>query len=390
MLNRIKEWRHRKWVAVLGDILLATMVLLLSLKGLQETNGCPCPPVPTWAYALVAVQALVLVGRRKWPVTVALISGFLALLYGVSSLPDPPVPYAALVAVYTAAARAPRRHAIIVAIVLAADIAIAMIVDWARSDYQDALFNYLIFATAWLLGYAAQARAERAAALEQQAIQVEKRQSAESARAVSEERNRISRELHDIVAHHVSMMVVQAEAAPLLLTRDPKSAADAMASISQTGREALKEMRRMMALMRDGQESPLSPQPSLSAVAELIDGVRSSGLDVSFDLTGEVRTLSPGAELAAYRVLQEALTNVVKHARGARADVSLDYGSEVLRIDVRNDARPESAQLDLPGGNGLAVMRERIALLGGDLKVGPDVGGFWEVRALIPVGGEAR
>jgi signal transduction histidine kinase len=386
VLDWIEDWRHRRWVAVLGDILLVIMVLLLSLKGLRETNGCPCPPVPNWGYLLVAVQALVLLGRRWWPVTVALISGVLALFYGVSTLPDPPVPYAALVAIYTAAAHAPRRRAIVVAVISAAEIAIAMIVDRARSDFQDALFNYLVFATAWLLGYAASAHTERAAALEERAVQVEKRQLAESARAVSEERSRISRELHDIVAHHVSMMVVQAEAAPLLLTRDPKAATDAMASISQTGRTALTEMRRMMTLMREGEESPLSPQPSLSAVRELIDSVRSSGLDVNFDLSGDVRALSPGAELTAYRVLQEALTNVLKHAQGTGADVSLDYGPEVLRIDVRNDAPQASSQLGLPGGNGLAVMRERIALLGGDLAVGPDARGAWRVSALIPVG----
>jgi hypothetical protein len=141
VLDWIEDWRHRRWVAVLGDILLVIMVLLLSLKGLRETNGCPCPPVPNWGYLLVAVQALVLLGRRWWPVTVALISGVLALFYGVSTLPDPPVPYAALVAIYTAAAHAPRRRAIVVAVISAAEIAIAMIVDRARSDFQDALFS---------------------------------------------------------------------------------------------------------------------------------------------------------------------------------------------------------------------------------------------------------
>jgi signal transduction histidine kinase len=158
-----------------------------------------------------------------------------------------------------------------------------------------------------------------------------------------------------------------------------------MASISQTGRTTLTEMRRMMTLMREGEESPLSPQPNLSAVGELIDGVRSSGLAVNFNLSGDVRALSPGAELTAYRVLQEALTNALKHARGTRADVSLDYGPEALHIDVRNAAPQVPRPLDWPGGNGLAVMRERIALVGGDLVVGPDARGAWRVSALIPV-----
>jgi signal transduction histidine kinase len=227
------------------------------------------------------------------------------------------------------------------------------------------------------------------AALEERATQLEQTHFLESARAVSEERNRISRELHDIVAHHVSMMVIQAEAAPLLLDKDPKAAADAMASISQTGRAALAEMRRMMALMREHEALPLSPQPNLSVVRDLIDGIRGSGLDVNFDLTGEVRALSQGTELTAYRLLQEALTNVAKHARGARADVRLDYGPEILRIDVRNDSAEPSGSLDLPGGNGLVVMRERVALLGGDLMVGPDEPGTWRVSALLPVGAPA-
>jgi signal transduction histidine kinase len=385
----IEKWRHRKWVAPLGDILLVAMVLALSLKGLSETNGCPCPPLPVWGYALVGVQSIVLLGRRYWPMTVALISGFLAMLYGVSSLPDPPVPYAALVAIYTAAARASQRRAILVAVISAAEIALAMILDRVKSDYQDALFNYLIFATAWLLGFAKSAHSERLAALEERATQLEQTHFLESARAVSEERNRISRELHDIVAHHVSMMVIQAEAAPLLLDKDPKAAADAMASISQTGRAALAEMRRMMALMREHEALPLSPQPNLSVVRDLIDGIRGSGLDVNFDLTGEVRALSQGTELTAYRLLQEALTNVAKHARGARADVRLDYGPEILRIDVRNDSAEPSGSLDLPGGNGLVVMRERVALLGGDLMVGPDEPGTWRVSAVLPVGAPA-
>jgi signal transduction histidine kinase len=386
----MEKWRHRTWVAPLGDILLAVMVLALSVKGLSETNGCPCPPVPVWGYLLVGVQSLVLLGRRYWPVTVALVSGFLALLYGVSSLPDPPVPYAALVAIYTAAARAPQRRAILVAVVSAAEIALALILDRAKSDYQDAIFNYLIFATAWLLGFAKSAHAERLAALEERAAQLERSQLLESARAVSEERNRISRELHDIVAHHVSMMVIQAEAAPLLIDRDPKAATEAMDSISQTGRAALTEMRRMMVLMREGEALPLAPQPDLSVVRELIDGIRSSGLDVSFDLSGDVRALPQGTELTAYRVLQEALTNVAKHARGARADVRLDYGPEALHIDVRNDSPEAADQIELPGGNGLAVMRERVALVGGDLTVGPDEQGDWRVSALLPVGSQAR
>jgi signal transduction histidine kinase len=386
----MEKWRHRTWVAPLGDILLAVMVLALSVKGLSETNGCPCPPVPVWGYLLVGVQSLVLLGRRYWPVTVALVSGFLALLYGVSSLPDPPVPYAALVAIYTAAARAPQRRAILVAVVSAAEIALALILDRAKSDYQDAIFNYLIFATAWLLGFAKSAHAERLAALEERAAQLERSQLLESARAVSEERNRISRELHDIVAHHVSMMVIQAEAAPLLIDRDPKAATEAMDSISQTGRAALTEMRRMMVLMREGEALPLAPQPDLSVVRELIDGIRSSGLDVSFELSGDVRALPQGTELTAYRVLQEALTNVAKHARGARADVRLDYGPEALHIDVRNDSPEAADQIELPGGNGLAVMRERVALVGGDLTVGPDEQGDWRVSALLPVGRQAR
>jgi signal transduction histidine kinase len=386
----MEKWRHRTWVAPLGDILLAVMVLALSVKGLSETNGCPCPPVPVWGYLLVGVQSLVLLGRRYWPVTVALVSGFLALLYGVSSLPDPPVPYAALVAIYTAAARAPQRRAILVAVVSAAEIALALILDRAKSDYQDAIFNYLIFATAWLPGFAKSAHAERLAALEERAAQLERSQLLESARAVSEERNRISRELHDIVAHHVSMMVIQAEAAPLLIDRDPKAATEAMDSISQTGRAALTEMRRMMVLMREGEALPLAPQPDLSVVRELIDGIRSSGLDVSFDLSGDVRALPQGTELTAYRVLQEALTNVAKHARGARADVRLDYGPEALHIDVRNDSPEAADQIELPGGNGLAVMRERVALVGGDLTVGPDEQGDWRVSALLPVGSQAR
>jgi signal transduction histidine kinase len=342
----------------------------------------------------VVGQCLPLVLRRRWPFAVVLVTGLLAIGYGLSSWPDPPVPYAGLVGLYSAAAHASRRLARLAAGLAAVGIGAAMAFDWPNADLKDVVLNYLVFATAWLLGDSARGRRDQARQLEARAEQLERTRVAEAERAVAEERNRIARDMHDVVAHNVSIMVVQAEAGPVVVERDPRRAVEVFDAISATGKQALAEMRRLLGVLRE-HPTELGPQPGVAYIPDLVAGVRAAGLDVDLEVTGEVRSLPPGVDLSAYRLLQEALTNVMRHAGPARARVRVEYGDDALRLEVTDDGvgalgSPDTDPDPDPepnsgAGHGLVAMRERVALVGGTLRAGPRPGGGWAVTAALPV-----
>nr|WP_269204688.1 sensor histidine kinase [Motilibacter deserti] len=269
-----------------------------------------------------------------------------------------------------------------------AALAVALAVD-ARADAQDVVVNVLLFASAWLLGDSTRGRRERAARLEERAAQLERTRAAEAAAAVVAERNRIARELHDVVAHHVSLMVVQAEAGPVVVERDPARAVAAFDSISATGKAALVEMRRLLGVLRsdvgpDAPAAPLAPQPGADRIDELVAGARAAGLDARLEVAGDVRPLPPAVDVSAYRLVQESLTNAVRHAGPARAVVRLAYEPECLAVEILDDG--PGADSPTPGsGLGLVAMRERVAVVGGSLHAGPRDGDGWAVRARLPL-----
>jgi signal transduction histidine kinase len=212
-------------------------------------------------------------------------------------------------------------------------------------------------------------------------------------RAVEEERARIAAELHDVVTHNVSVMVVQAGAGRRILDRSPADAREAMLAIEASGRTAMTELRHLLGLLspsgapeleEPGDQGALCPQPGLDEVPALVDRVRSAGLVVELRVTGTERGLAPGPDLAAYRVVQEALTNVIRHAEGARATVRIEYRADGLVVDVANAAGRRGSPAG-GTGRGLIGLRERIAIYGGSLEVGPRPGGGWRVRATIPL-----
>ncbi len=212
-------------------------------------------------------------------------------------------------------------------------------------------------------------------------------------RAVEEERARIAAELHDVVTHNVSMMVVQAGAGRRVLDSSPGDAREAMRAIEASGRTAMTELRHLLGLLAPpgapeldgpGDQGALRPQPGLDEVPALVERVRSAGLAVDLSVTGSERGLAPGPDLAGYRVVQEALTNVLRHADGARAQVRIEYRAQDLIIDVSNVARGTGHAAG-GGGRGLIGLRERIAIYGGSLEAGPRPGGGWRVRATIPL-----
>jgi signal transduction histidine kinase len=202
--------------------------------------------------------------------------------------------------------------------------------------------------------------------------------------AVVEERERIARELHDVIAHHVSTMVVQAGAERRMLGDDQAETRDVLSTIERVGRGALTEMRRMVSMLRQDAERDLAPQPRLADVPDLVRQMQAAGLAVSLEVTGEPAPLPEGIELSAYRIVQEALTNALKHAHGAHASVYIRHDHETLDLVVRDDGMGERTTLDR-GGHGLVGMRERVAMYGGTFEAGPERPVGFAVRVRLPV-----
>jgi signal transduction histidine kinase len=254
----------------------------------------------------------------------------------------------------------------------------------------DYLFPGGFILAMWLGSRTIRNRSLLAAELHEAAARAADRREEAAARAVAEERRRIAREMHDLVGHSVSVMVVQAGGARRILDQDPDRAVEAAVRIEATGRAALAEMRRLLGLLGSGDDA-FTPQPTLDSIEPLLDRARAAGLAVTLQVEGERRALPAGAEVAAYRVVQEALTNALKHAGGSASDVVLRWHPDALEIVVRDDGpapgRRHGDSAPLPsGGHGLVGMRERMKIYGGELAAAPRPGGGFEVRARLPAG----
>ncbi len=384
MSHDLSAWRRR--LDPLLDPFIAVAVGALSLLPLlRATEGCACPPVAWWAYAVVVAQCAPLAVRRLHPFAAPLATGVGTVVYGITDLPDPPVSYAALVCLYTVAAYARRDLANGAGAFAVVGVAAVFVVDWPQWDLEDLSTTVLLLATAWLLGETTRNRHERVLQAEARAEQLDRARVAESEAAVAGERNRIARELHDVVAHHVSMMVVQAEAGPVVVHSDPARAAATFDAISAAGKQALSEMRGLLGVLREDETAPRAPQAGVGAVPALVAGVREAGLDVRLDLDPVVRSrLSPLLDLTAYRLVQEALTNCLRHARAGHVDVILSADERTLTVRVTDDGVGGSVA-PRDGGHGLVAMRERVHLVGGRLEAGPRQDGGWSVAAELPL-----
>jgi signal transduction histidine kinase len=250
--------------------------------------------------------------------------------------------------------------------------------------HADQIVLYVLGAGAWVAALDLQRRTRRAAELEEEAVRVERERVERERAAVAEERRRIARDLHDVIAHSVSVMTVQAGAARMLLDEEPTRAREPLLSVEETGREALAEMRRLLGIMRKSDsDRALAPQPGLARLDQLLAQAREAGLPVELTVEGEPIPLAAGVDLAAYRVVQEALTNARKHARSSRAQVSVRYEGETLELEIENDGRIASSQ---DRGHGLVGMRERVELYGGEVNAGPRPSGRYGVHVRLPVG----
>jgi signal transduction histidine kinase len=252
----------------------------------------------------------------------------------------------------------------------------------------DFVFTPVLFTIGWLAGFALRERATQAEAAEERAAQAEREREAAARVAVAEERARIARELHDVVAHAVSVMVLQVGAVRHKLPDAPAEDTQALEDVEKTGRTALAEMRRLLgAMRRDGDEAELAPQPGLANLEALLEQVRRAGLGVHLHVDGEPFALARALDLSAYRIVQEGLTNVLKHAHASEADVTVGYGPDELHIEVRDNG--DGATSDNGHGHGLVGVRERVKIYGGEMTAGTASGGGFVLSTRLPLRGYA-
>ena len=250
-------------------------------------------------------------------------------------------------------------------------------------QWGDIVFGSLIIGGPWAAGLAIRLRRQSERSLTLRTVELERDQDERARRAVAEERARIARELHDVVAHAISVVVVQARGGRKVLASDPAASRTAFDSIERTGEQALGEMRRLLGMLRDDdEEQTRAPQPSLGRVEALAEEMRASGLPVELDVAGVPNGIPPGIDVSGYRIVQEALTNVLKHAGPAVARVSVHYTPDAVEITVADDGR--GGLTGSGTGNGLLGIKERVAVVGGEIEAGPQPDGGFAVHARLP------
>jgi signal transduction histidine kinase len=269
---------------------------------------------------------------------------------------------------------------------LAFVIGVAAVVDHndPKGTVDDFIWNVIVFTIAWIVGLALGGKFREADEAKERAARAEREREERARLAVADERARIARELHDVVGHSVSVMTVQASAVRRLLEPDQEKEREALQVVEQTGREALAEMRRMVGVLRRPEEAPaLAPQPSLEQLERLVEHAREAGLPVELRIEGEPVQLPAGVDLTAYRLVQEGLTNTLKHARAKRAEVVVRFDDGHVELTVSDDGRGGGGGDS--GGHGLVGMRERVSVYGGELEAGPRPEGGYRLRARLPI-----
>jgi signal transduction histidine kinase len=397
--------RAAGWYAALsprGRDVAQDTALALSLAVLNLLSLLPYQSQmhPLWlALLLVAGEALPLALRRVWPVPALIACGLISDVYGAFPFGYQPLPLAPAIAFATVADRSGRLLRWITVVGTTVGVGWSQVLPGHHQPY-DAIVVGLFFVTAWTVGTLSRHRRAALAAAASRAERAEASLDEAAARAAAAERVRIARELHDVVSHHVSLMAVQAEAVGALLPARPEAAATSADLIGSTARAAMTELRRLLGVLRfqdheDPERPRLTPVPSLSRLDELMDAARAAGLGVTSETSGPPAALSPGVDLTAYRIIQEALTNVVRHAPGATAAVRVSYEPSHVCVEVTNSA-PARAPGRVPAGRaapagpagpgyGLAGIAERVASCGGALSLGPAADGGFAVRARLPV-----
>jgi len=370
--------KPRGWIVARGDLVLA---VALATVAVAQAAVSPIASVPV-AVLIALLTTLPVAVRRSHPVVAALVTtaaglipsnGYVYVGYVVS-----------FIVFYSVAAYVPQRRHVVA--VVAAGVALAglgsVIHGAVFGDYFGALSA--VVGPAVVGGFVRYQR-EQSRQLQELTRELERERELNVARAVADERARIARELHDVVAHTISVVAIQADAAEAALDADPARARGPLQTIRRSATEALTEMRRLLAVLRaDEPAGELAPSPGLEQLPALIDRARAAGVQVTLQVAGSARPVPASLDLSAYRIVQEALTNVGKHAAGVPASILLDWGQEALAIEIRNPGTILEPAVANGTGHGLIGMRERVRMLGGEFSAGPATGGGFVVSAILP------
>ncbi|MFI6503534.1 sensor histidine kinase [Nonomuraea typhae] len=350
----------------------------------QPTDGVRSPDL--LGGLLVVLTAAPVAVRRRWPMGALVASAVPDTLINTLGYSVGLTSVAGLVLLYSVAAR--RGLAVALGSLLFSLLAYmtgAMFSSFTSFTWADHLVVVILLSGAWGFGRAIRLRRAYYEELKDRAARLERAREADTRAARAEERSRIARELHDVIAHHVSVMTVQAAAARKVLTADPELADEALSAIEHIGRKAMAEMRDIVGVLRAGSPAELGPQPGMSALPALVEQMREAGLVTRLTVEGDAIPVPAGIDLAAYRLVQEGLTNSLRHAGpGAEAVVTVRHEPRELDVRVEDDGRG-AAGVSARAGHGLVGIRERVALYGGILSIGPRPGGGFEVRARFPL-----
>jgi signal transduction histidine kinase len=386
LLAKLASWRP-----VLVDGALGVVLFVLSLPATVLRPGFG----NGFALAIALGMTIPLIVRRRWPLAVFAVVALAAFAQWLARITIRPHDLAFLVALYTVAAYRSRRWTLAALAVGALGAAL----EWAQVAQRTG-FNLaglvaplVVVSATGVLGTTLRTRRGYLVELEQRAVRLERERDAQARAAVAEERARIAREMHDMVAHRVGVIVSQADGASYVFDSAPEQARAALGVIADSGRAALSELRRLLGVLRNDEGQGAGPQPGVGDIDRLVEDLRASGLPVRYTIVGGRPSVEPGLALTVYRVVQESLTNTLKHAGPTTAtSVVLRHQPGLVEVQVTDaggveaPTEPPSAPDGLPSGHGLVGMAERVAMYGGTLRAGPRPGGGWQVEACLPTG----
>jgi signal transduction histidine kinase len=369
------------------DSLLATAFLVIVLVGHLVTtdNTVKYHDANTVSVLLTIGVAVPYYFRRHAPLAVLLISEVCVVALTVGDYQTGAAPGVLLVGLYTLAAWCDVRDRAIGAAAIVIGLTVVAVTGIPGVSAVGLALNFATFAAAYLFGSTMRNRRLYSQQLEARASALERERNEETKRALAEERLRIAQELHDVVAHSMGVIAVQAGVGAHVIDTEPGEAKKALEAISQTSRSTLAEIRRLLGVLREDQGASYLPAPGLADLHRLLREVASAGLHAEVHVEGSATELPPGVDFTAYRVVQEALTNVLKHAGRATATVRIGYEDTALRLEISDDGRGVNGQAT-PGGHGLVGMRKRVGVYGGSFEAGPRTGGGFRVAVRLPYG----
>ncbi|MEX2984827.1 sensor histidine kinase [Streptomyces sp. C36] len=383
LIHRLRAVGPRTVDAIITGVVQAAVTIPFVVP-----RAADVPPATWSSYAMTSLSVLPLLWRSRMPLTVLLLITAAGIAYLPLDGPGQPMPYSPLVALFTVAAQAglrQRRVTVVIGLPL-----VALAVAFRTNTAREYLFAFFLFGMVYVLGVLARTRQAYTEAVELRAAELEKARQAEVERAAERERARIAREMHDVLSHAVSLMIVQAEAGPLVVRSDPDRAEAAFDAIAGAGRDAMVQLRRMLGVLKE-EPGPAArtPQPTLAGLEDLVADVRRTGLAVTLTTKGVPQPLVADVQVTVYRVVQEALTNVLKHADATLVSVRLAWAPGRLTVDVENDGEGVALPWAVAGtgsGRGLIGIRERAAAHGGTATAGPGPEGRgYRVAVELPV-----